>query len=91
MDRKSISRRDMLVVSAAFGAFAFLPGGADALLAQPVESAGKKGLSLYGRCDGPREHADLLARLRTQLAKDAAARTASASCPLCGCRVTTWR
>jgi hypothetical protein len=89
---ESVLRRQLL--SAAWvGGLAALSAGrsAKAWQVEEIDPASRLGRAYADRCGGPSAHQALLTQLQAQLAKDPAAQSLTAACPICGCRVTVSR
>jgi hypothetical protein len=90
---ESVLRRQLLSAAAWVGGLAALSAGrsAKAWQVEEIDPASRLGRAYADRCGGPSAHQALLTQLQAQLAKDPAAQSLTAACPICGCRVTVSR
>jgi hypothetical protein len=90
-----INRRRLLLQGAALGtglaAVLGATSGAKAFEQVEMNSNSGLGLAYATRCGGASEHTSIIAGLRTRLAADSSASSATEICPICGCPVTVTR
>lgn len=98
MNAKHVDRRSFLLSTAGLGGvFALLAGSgsARAFTIQGIPAQSGLGVAFANRCSGDAGHAQILARLESELAARGGAPGSSVSmteyCPICGCPIIATR